>query len=127
MSTTSKTPATKIEILWSEAAIEPQAFTAWRDVDMVLFAVATSRPRSTGGYYKTGFRITWADGETYEGRIDVQRGTHSIREHVRAHCLAYSGRSAPALYSEAEWLAVVARVKPEQRAGLERVLDNYEL
>jgi hypothetical protein len=81
-----------------------------------------------GGYHKTAFRVTWADGETYEGRIDARPGRTNIREHMRNYCLYHSGRSFPGHYTAEQWAAYLNEcVKPEKRAALAHILDTYEI
>ena len=124
---TAKIPVTKIEILYTEGTPKtPRTFQSWRDVDAFVFSIGESaRGR---GYRKTGFCVTFADGDTYEGRIDACPGDTNIRKHMRQHCLYYSGRSTPWHKSEEEWGAFLSQVvKPEVRAALGRILDTYDL
>jgi hypothetical protein len=128
MSTTStKIAAVKIEILWTEADnYKRPAFDSWADVDIVLFGIGATV--KGGGYHKTAFRVTWADGETYEGRIDARPGRTNIREHMRDYCLYHSGRAHPWHYTAEDWAAYLDECVPsDRRAALAHILDTYEI
>ncbi len=60
---------------------------SWHDAGWQLARWARTAPEPRGGYDKVDFRVTWADGETYEGRYDLQRDGES-GEAVRGFDLA---------------------------------------
>lgn len=74
--------ATSITILWSESGhaglvdgavyVTDWAGSAWSKVESVMRAASLDAP-DTGAYDKTKFVITWSNGNTYEGRIDLVR------------------------------------------------------
>ena len=74
-----KIPVVTVEILWSEnptfqdryGDLEPKtavSFPTLHAANSLLRELAETAPGPRGGYDKTAFRVTWADGETYEGR-----------------------------------------------------------
>lgn len=75
---TDKATIKSAKITWSEGLIETSqdieenqpTFTTWADVNAKLRELALDAPKG-GGYYKTGYRIEFTDGQTYEGRIDL--------------------------------------------------------
>lgn len=93
----SKPNVTKVEILWSENAtldkMRPD-FPNLEIADIALAGIAIRKQPNTG-YDKTSFRITFSDGEKYEGRLDLTRNEYSIREHARSFLRFYAGRANP--------------------------------
>jgi len=69
-----KIPIKKIELLWKEGTIDnykyPRIFRSMKEFNRELVRNSFNAPKS-GGYDKHGFKITWKDGNTYTGRIDV--------------------------------------------------------
>ena len=124
---TAKIPVTKIEILYTEGTVRtPRTFQSWADVDLFVFGIGAEK--KGGCYNKTGFRVTFADGETYEGRIDAKPGDTNIRRHMTEHLLHYSGRSCPYHMTEAEWRARLAHiVTPAKQAELSAFFETYDL
>lgn len=110
-----KATATRIEILWSEAGsdLEGRAFSTWAEATAALAPVAMGH--ATGGYLKTAFRVTFSDGETYEGRIDLQSSEYDLARHVRQHCEFYAGTYQPAHMTAeryAEYRAAMEKTRP---------------
>jgi hypothetical protein len=59
----------------------------WQDANLRLFQWSMTAPRD-GGYHKCDFRVTFEDGETYEGRYDLVHHTvdrPNLERHMRNH------------------------------------------
>lgn len=94
METLAKIPVTKIELYRAEGPTKECGpagpFNTWEEADRRLAIWATTAPEN-GGYDKVDFTITFADGETYKGRYDLQRHGEdgergfSIAKHVKSH------------------------------------------
>ncbi len=127
----------KITIKWSEspAVHDGCTFTSFAAASAVLSAAARQRAPFAGGYYKTSVIVEWADGETYEARIDLQHETHGhlanvVGAHVRSFCEFSSGRKCPPhMTAEAHvgYLAATEAHRPGAREGFAHVLDTYAL
>lgn len=68
---------------------DPLTFSTWRKAEEYINRLCADAPQD-GSYWKTDFSITWADGETYEGRYDAAH-PHS-RSHegsLAQHCLDF--------------------------------------
>ena len=120
--------ATTIEVTFTEAGDRFRGtFETWIGADVALGRIADARRGP--GYSKTDVLITWADGEQYKARLDITAGSlPSLARHVRQHCEAMTGRRVPDGRTSEEWTRFLAAVvKPEQSAGLARILDCYAL
>jgi hypothetical protein len=82
-----------------------------------------------GGYHKCDFRVTYADGETYEGRFDLTRdGSCDLASHMRHHCEGGAGRWYPPHTNEARWATYLRDVVGEERvAAYGKFLDGYQI
>jgi hypothetical protein len=103
----------------------------WRRADAVLAAWSHSAPR-TSRYHKCDFVVTYADGETYQGRYDLVRmcvdGYPSIERHMLSHCGMSSGRAKPAHLTQAQWDGYLSEiVGVEHQAEYARFLDTYQI
>lgn len=129
-----KIQAAKVEITFSEESrFAPETFEAngdtaqlWRDVDFHTFQIGQTR--RNGGYAKTAFRITFADGEVYQGQLDAHPGNTSIRAHARRFMEVHTGRDVPSDPEQLNRRVAYLRacVKPADRATMERFLDHYD-
>ncbi len=125
-----------IRITWSESndrRFVDRSFASWSFADDVIRALARSAPKG-GGYDKTGFVIEWADGETYEGRIDVIRDMEAeaapLAEHVRRSLSFACGRWRPSRWTEEDHAAMLAdteRRHPGNQATAAKLLDGYDI
>ncbi len=111
--------------------------TRWDDTDLfvvadqVLYGMSQSAP-TTGGYDKCDFTIEFADGETYEGRYDMQGVTpnqrfESLSMHVRRFLSIAAGRYRPADLSVERYRAIHKHQPEEHTRGCGEWLDKYEL
>ncbi len=102
-----------IEITAHEGRIGEDYSGAYYSVaqfDAVLARIA----KADGYILKTNFRITWEDGETYEGRIDVpgkdnektaytSTGELSILDHVEDYLTFHNGTRKPETMSAEDY------------------------
>jgi hypothetical protein len=104
-----KIPAVSIRFDWSESPYIEDGLTVstFAEADQVVCMAARHMNPSRGGYDKTSFIITYADGETYEGRIDITpQDAHKdapLTEHVRYFVECSAGLRKPAHYTVEEW------------------------
>jgi hypothetical protein len=126
--TTNKPNVTKVEILWSENNtlnnLRPD-FPSLLVADIALAGIAI-RKQLDSGYDKTGFRITFSDGETYEGRLDLTRNEYSIREHVHSFLRFYAGIAYPTHLTKEQYDSFLARQTAEQKAECVAWLNDRE-
>ena len=95
-----------IRIRYSETSEihEGQQFHAIADFDATMRAACFTAP-SDGCYFKVAFVVTWSDGGTFEGRIDLERHEYGgLSAHIVELCTYVE--SSPALAH----LVTVARV-----------------
>ncbi len=132
----------EIKIQWSESARlrDGQTFGSFAEANVALRFAAQDAPEG-GAYDKTGFLMTYEDGETYEGRIDLTRKMTTgdvLGDHVRGFQSTRSGRVCPPHLTPArleEMLSVYdasfAKDNPEEtRTGREVAgdfLDGYQI
>jgi Large polyvalent protein associated domain 25 len=96
-----------ITFLWSESPVIEDGHTVktFAEADQVIKQIAAKAPND-GTYDKTSFRIEWEDGQTYEGRVDVQRKhifDYSLSQHVKDYALYRAGMKKPSNYSQEEY------------------------
>lgn len=131
-----KIPAVKFEILWSEwADVDFPTFWNWQDFKRQCKIIANDHAHIFGVkkrncYFKTKFRVTFADGETYEGRLDIhghpENGDSDPQEHVRQSMEFYAGTHRPAWMNEQQWNGHLKRNKENQEDYIE-FLETYEV
>jgi len=114
---------TKITIRWSEAD-----FTGPRDFDTIeaasAFLSSLGHPKG-GGYYKTGFEIVWENGDSYEGRIDLDGRYPDLREHIKRVLLFSAGAAKPSGWSNKTYAMVLGR--SDQKETATRMLAECEV
>jgi hypothetical protein len=82
---------------------------------------------SDGSYHKCDFKVTYEDGETYEGRYDLSKKTRTtIEEHMTRHCEFYAGRWVPPHLRNYEPEALAALISA-QKDAYNVFLDNYAI
>lgn len=125
--------AKSIEITFSESGnfTSPEEFRTFEEANIFLRELARTAPGPGGGYHKTDFTITFEDGETYKGRIDLTNfESPDIGAHVRKFVEFYSGGlgidQLPSHVSPTAYRAIVLR-DMDVRDGAIRLLGNYEL
>jgi hypothetical protein len=131
---------TKVEFLWSENRAfqrlyghKPKVFTNLEDANLLLRHMKSEA--TTIGYDKTKFRITWSDGETWEGRYDLKddarrqenpNGLCDLGDHVRGFLLFYSGDARPDHLTEAQY-AMCLKAYPSSGQPCRDFLATHEL
>jgi hypothetical protein len=85
--TATKTPAIAIAITRAEGPVRlcrTRTFKTWKNAAAALLAAAATYPAS-GGYDKHDLVVTFADGETYKGRLDCKAKLDArLAEEVRS-------------------------------------------
>lgn len=113
--------AVKITIDWSESRFyhTSREFTSWDKTNSHLTRMCLHAPNN-GTYDKTGFTIHWSDGDTYEGRIDLQRHMTAtprlLQSHIAEHLGFYAGTKRPAHLSPTQYEQYLADA---ERAGIQ--------
>lgn len=96
--------AVSIKIEWSECGLfdDNQVFSGadcWAQVDAISNRARAALINSgRGGYDKTKFVITFADGQTYSGRWDIAANDHdgrTLADHVLSCLRFYAGETQP--------------------------------
>lgn len=126
-------PVKSIEITRAEGPIDECGVTvvvsSFAEASRVLARIAETAP-NTGGYDKTDFRVTWADGEIYDGRADIQRDHvvgYDLADHIRSFLGYLAGTVRPAhVTSDDKWEAIKASNKDSAPSALE-FLSKYDL
>lgn len=138
---TEKIAAVKIQIHRAEgpsALCVPKVFEGrdcWAMSRSWLYSQAYTFP-SKGGYDKHDFKVTWSDGEVYEGRLDCQHTSRSepdldVAAHIQGFVGFLAGIDRPAhIESEAKYQSTVDML--HKRGGTSRekykaFLDKYSL
>lgn len=128
--TAQKVRATQIRIDWSEAGeeLDGQTFATWAAATAYLMPYALEH--TTGGYLKTGFTVTFADGDTYTGRIDLMPQEYDLAEHVRQFCEVYGGLCCPSHMTQEDYAGLLAsyeKMEPGHAQKYADFLDRYEI
>ncbi len=112
--------AVSIRVEWSESAafMDGQEFTGpgcWAAFDACKRRAVEMRRAaglSSGGYDKTKFVVTFADGHTYGGRYDIACNGHdgtTLEQHILSHATFYTGMRCPAHMTAEHYAEVVAQ------------------
>lgn len=132
---TEKIKMESIHFIWSESNSIPSdtVVTTWQAAQaLVSAAVAEGEQYGILGYFKTKFLITWVDGETYEGRLDISpREDGNLAQHVIDFARFYGGMYAdnelPSHLNPTSYRGVIANIDQESRDAYKELLDKYEL
>ncbi len=145
--TTTKIRVAKVEILWSEnptfqnryGALEPKtapSFPTLHAANSFLTGLAKTAPGPRGGYDKTAFRVTWEDGETYEGRYDLHHvqcrqenpnGLIDLGDHVRGFLEFYAGLRKPSHMKQEDYEHCIGCHGSEFQAQCLEALEKYDI
>lgn len=123
-------PMLRVLITWSECPLFEggEFYTTWAEANAAMLRGAAHHGAG-GGYYKTGFLVAWADGHTYEGRIDLNDKDSNLSEHIRQHCEAHV--SKPAHMTQESWdgyMQFVTKGGTEDVSSeFRKFLDRYSL
>jgi hypothetical protein len=93
-----KIPVKTIRIQRAEGRIgldsfDPVTVTTWAEANAILRSWARTAPGPGQGYHKCDFTVTWADGETYNGRYDLE-GRETETADLEAHIARLGVRNA---------------------------------
>jgi hypothetical protein len=144
---TTKIPVAKVEILWSEnprfqdryGGLDPKtapSFPTLHAANCLLTELAETAPGPRGGYDKTAFRVTWADGEIYEGRYDLHHrqcrqenpnGRIDLGDHMRVFLEFYAGLRKPSHMSREDYEHCVGGHGTEHARQCQETLEKYSL
>lgn len=130
-----KVPMKTIEFIWSESNSIPDktVVTTWQAAQALISAALQEYDmHEMMGYFKTKFKITWEDEETYEGRLDISpREDKNLGLHVIEFARFYGGMLAdneiPSHLTPATYRGLVAHQSEETIAAYKELLDKYEL
>ncbi len=84
----------------------------------------------TGGYDKTDFTVTYADGQTYSGRYDLKHTSIEpvdLPGHMQGFLGFYAGRMRPDHLTEERYRSFLATVPEDDKLGAAQFLDTYEI
>jgi hypothetical protein len=127
---TSTIPTVSIRLERFEGPINregPQEVAGYAEADQVLARWAIDAPEEGTGYDKCGIALTFADGEQFGHRIDLQRtGNELLSESIKRTLNIASGRVRPAHWTEQQYKAILSR-NPSFRITAGRLLDTYQL
>lgn len=123
----------KIEFDSENRHVNGKSATTIKDANAILSYGRHTAPKD-GGYDKTAFKITFADGYIYSGRVDLQHwdvepdtNSTSLADHIRHHCLVYSGQKKMDRWTDQQYQIILNRLTPEERADKAEFLLNYDL
>jgi len=133
---TEKIPVMEITIVRLEGPsylcdIENKTYS-FKEANELLKEMSKKAPR-TVGYDKTNFSIVFADGEKYEGRIDLMHYTieknsreQNVEQHIHDHLSFYNGTLKPEHMSQQSYDDFLAKNTNEQgRQEINEFLEKY--
>lgn len=103
--------------------------------DAILRRWSKTAPEKGHGYHKVDFKITWQDGESYDGRYDLEHedGTKKnlIGEHVQQFLSFHAGYWCPPHLTREEYVKYLEQSGfgegSENRVMARKLLEDYEL
>ena len=134
-----KLTAVEIVFPFSESGHVPETTfkgkDCWKDAQAALSTASLFAPRD-GCYHKTDFTITWSDGDTYNGRLDLKHPNadnlrNDLAAHVRDHLvwnagLAFKQQTTPTHLTEAQYKAYLKEYVKDGQTYLD-YLREHEL
>jgi len=111
---------------------------SYEEADRVLKTWSATAPKPGEGYDKIDFKVTWEDGQTYEGRYDLTQedSLHArsrlnlIGSHIQQQLLFYSGLSRPRHLSPEDYeryLSQLRRSSGETPESYIQFLQTHEV
>lgn len=125
-----KIKAVKWEIQWSEFNVGSHTFKDWREFSEGIYMIGYMHEITYGesGGYKTDFKITFADGFEYQGRIDCGYHDRLIVPHITHFLKVYSGQHKPAHMTTAQYAEFIEWfTTQEKRDFYADLLARYEI
>jgi hypothetical protein len=127
-----KIPVKSILIDRAEGPVDlcgPQLVTTYEEASRVFAVIAQTAPDG-GGYDKCDFTVTFADGEKYEGRADIQRqhlGGYHLGDHMKQFLGYLAGTYRPAhVVKDSDWKEICDR-NAERAPDAVAFLAKYDL
>lgn len=103
---------------------------SFADADAHLLMISQAAPKD-GGYDKIDFFVHYADGQMYEGRIDVEhpdrKRPESIGKHMRDFCRFYGGKHPKPWCGAEKYRVYMSRYTPELMAQWEAWATDYQM
>ena len=100
---------------------------SYSDAEAILSQMSKTAPQS-GGYDKTDFIVTFADGETYQGCYDLRyTREESLGEHMRNFIEWYAGLTQNPHCGKIQYDAFMARQSPEEVQEAKLFLATYQI
>jgi hypothetical protein len=136
MNTAAQIPAVSITINRAEGPHDlcrkPMTFTGddcWLDAHAWLFSQGKTFP--TSGYDKHDFKVVFADGEEYEGRLDCKAPSCedpdlNVARHMREFIEFYAGVRRPVHFTDEQWTRHMDRTA-EDRPNYVAFLAEYAI
>lgn len=124
--------AIKTKTIWlhrAEGEIGPDStatVATWAEAESVLRGWSHTAPED-GSYHKCDFKITYEDGQVYDGRYDLtQPRDVTLEEHVRHFVEVGSGYRRPAKWDEKTHQMILNR-NPELTKSLGIFREKYAI
>jgi|GEM_PF-5340911 len=129
-------PVQSITFKWSEAShiiADNTTVSTFTEANSLIHSVAYDMYHNNeSAYTKTSFTITWADGHTHEGRIDITPSLmnkyNPIGEHVKNFYESIAGLRKPSHWSEEQYKGYLLSVYKMDEIKTEEVktmLNTY--
>jgi hypothetical protein len=131
-----KIRAVKWEIPFSECErLSSTAYGSWEALyraTKAAFEARLTRDRELGWYDKTDFRVTYADGHVYRGRMDIGDSAYDydVGRHIVRHNRFYAGQYRPDHMSEEQYRDALQYARSRADADpvrYARFLARYEI
>lgn len=128
-----KIPVAKVELLYSEnGSFWLADYESFAAADDALRMMAVSAP-TDGTYHKTGYKVTFMDGESYEGRVCLKRHDKEfelvIQYAMRSFVDYHAGRQRPDHQTPEEYEKILAFYDSSEnsnRKGFGEFRDKYD-
>jgi hypothetical protein len=131
-----KIRAVEWEIPYSECGrLNSTAYGSWEALyraTKAAFEARLAKDRQLGWYYKTDFRVTYADGHAYRGRMDIGDSAYDydVGRHILRHNRFYAGQWRPDHVSEEQYRDALQYTRSRADADparYARFLERYEI
>lgn len=109
---------------------QSKVVSSFDHADAVLWGWAATAPKRGGGYDKCDFLVNFSNGDTYQGRFDLQyedRFKRRLLQDQISHHLAFmAGTGKPSHMTEEDYVDFLAHAQ-EFRAEAMALLENVNL
>lgn len=134
---TTTIPVQSINFKWSESSLikDNTTVSTFADANSLIHSIASDMFRTNEqGYTKTSFVITWEDGRTHEGRIDVTPSFinkyNPIGEHIRYFLEGLAGLKKPSGWTQEQYinhLKSIYKINTQEMEEIKQALETYLL